>query len=115
MAEAEVKLQSAIRDGLQDKFNVENVENDERFVEMDVALLKEKDGTWTSDSEADSTPSQSENDFTSDSDISSSSACSSSSCSSDSGTKVKQSSKKRPLIQEMSDKPNKNSKQDSTS
>ena len=28
------------RDGLQDKFNVENVENDERFVEMDVALLK---------------------------------------------------------------------------
>lgn len=115
MAEAEVKLQSAIRDGLQDKFNVENVEDDERFVEMDVALLKEKDGTWTSDSEADSTPSQSENDFTSDSDISSSSACSSSSCSSDSGTKVKQSSKKRPLIQEMSDKPNKNSKQDSTS
>merc|ERR1712181_141083 len=56
---------------------------EQQVVEMDIALMgdkaEQKRGSWTSDSEADSTPSHSENSFTSDTDVSSSSSCSSSS------------------------------------
>merc|ERR1719309_467989 len=83
MAEAEEQLNHAIRKGLGSEYDIENVQQDEKVIQMDVALLQGTDDDWTSDSEADSTPSESENDFTSDSDISSSSACSSSSCFSD--------------------------------
>ena len=75
-----------------DKFDVENVADDERVIEIDVAMLQDQDqgsqdsrlsvggsaqrrvsgGDWTSDSENDSSPSPSENSFTSDTDISSS-------------------------------------------
>ena len=83
MAEAGKQLNEAVaRDGA-DKFNVENVgEDEENVIEMDLAVLDEdKDQEdWTSDSDADSTPSPSENSYTSDTDISSSSTCSSSSC-----------------------------------
>ena len=84
MAEAENQLNQAVaRDG-GEKYNVENVRDDQRVVEMDIAVLgdgkKEEEDDWTSDSDADSTPSPSENSYTSDTDISSSSTCSSSSC-----------------------------------
>ena len=82
MAEADKQLNEAVaRDGA-DKFNVENVGDDENVIEMDIAVMgqeKERED-WTSDSDADSTPSPSENSYTSDTDISSSSTCSSSSC-----------------------------------
>merc|ERR1719431_1445918 len=58
---------------------------------------------WTSDSEPDSTPSPSENSYTSDTDISSSSSCSSTSCE-DSPPPRKSApppSRKRPLIEEL--------------
>ena len=83
MAEAERQLTQAVaRDGGQ-KFNVENVRDDQRVVEMDIAVMnddKEVKDAWSSDSDADSTPSPSENSYTSDTDVSSSSTCSSSSC-----------------------------------
>ena len=90
MAEAEVKLNEAVAANGGAKFDVENVtETDENVIEMDIALMKDNSeppvslspqGSWTSDSEDDSSPSPSENSFTSDTDISSSSTCSSSSC-----------------------------------
>ena len=40
MAEADYALQSALRNGDKHKFNIENVEDDEKVIEMDVALLK---------------------------------------------------------------------------
>ena len=55
----------------------------ENVIEMDIAVMKDEEElerSWTSDSEDDSSPSPSENSFTSDTDISSSSTCSSSSC-----------------------------------
>ena len=83
MAEAEKKLTQAVaRDG-GEKYNVENVRDDQSVVEMDIAVMnddKEDRDAWSSDSDADSTPSPSENSYTSDTDISSSSTCSSSSC-----------------------------------
>ena len=68
-----------------EKFDVENVDHDDNVIEMDIAVMKDENpsqevaGSWTSDSEDDSSPSPSENSFTSDTDISSSSTCSSSS------------------------------------
>ena len=76
MAEAQVKLTSALdEEGGRERLNVENL-NDEQervvpdidfiqheiqVVEMDIALMRDKEekkkGSWTSDSEADSTPS----------------------------------------------------------
>ena len=83
MAEAEKQLTQAVaRDG-GEKYNVENVRDDQSVVEMDIAVMnddKEDRDAWSSDSDADSTPSPSENSYTSDTDISSSSTCSSSSC-----------------------------------
>jgi len=85
---------------------------------MDIALMREQDNkmggsSWTSDSEADSTPSPSENSFTSDTDVSSSSSCSSSS--SEDGDNRDQkgqnmsgessAQKKRPLIEELPSPP----------
>merc|ERR1719153_1307286 len=79
MAEADTALQSALRNGDACHINIENIENDDKVIEMEVALLREKNEEWTSDSEADSSPSVTDNnDYTSDSDISSSSTCSSS-------------------------------------
>ena len=89
LAEAEVKLNEAVAADGGDEFDVENVATDENVIEMDIALMKDNSedqpclspqGSWTSDSEDDSSPSPSENSFTSDTDISSSSTCSSSSC-----------------------------------
>ena len=40
IAEAEERLNKALREGLADTLNIQNVEGDERVVEMDVALLK---------------------------------------------------------------------------
>jgi hypothetical protein len=40
MAEAEGQLNKAVREGLANSYNIENVEGDDRVVEMDVALLK---------------------------------------------------------------------------
>lgn len=40
MAAAEEKLNTALRDGLADDLNVENVATDEKYIEMDVAMLK---------------------------------------------------------------------------
>jgi len=117
MSGAEAELQRSIREGLGDRFNVENVEGDANVIEMDVAMLNENGGGWTSDSESDSTPSPSDdNDFTSDTDVSSTTSCSSSSCSSDNASTRRNkdrstaSSKKRPLIQEISDAPPKSFK-----
>jgi len=106
MAEAEAELNTAIRNGEAHKLNIENVENDDRVIEMDVAMLKDKPENWTSDSEPDSVQSDTDNnDYTSDEDISSSSSCSSSSCSDKERKKSKNSSsnktEKRPLIQEL--------------
>jgi len=108
MAEADYALQSALRNGDNHMINIENVENDEKVIEMDVALLKEDCEEWTSDSEVDSSPSVTDNnDYTSDSDISSSSTCSSSSCSDNDNTRNGQSGVsaknrgKRALIQDM--------------
>ncbi|XP_023320036.1 uncharacterized protein C12orf45 homolog [Eurytemora carolleeae] len=103
MATADKDLKTAIKNGLGEKLNVENVQEDEKYIEMDVAVLDDGDTPWTSDSEADSTPSQSENDFTSDSDISSSSACSSSSCTSSTKSTVRNKSQKRPLVEDISE------------
>ena len=100
MAEAEKKLRQAVSEEGGDVFDVENVAGDENVIEMDIAmmgdmssdngngngdnsdknLIKAFDKSWTSDSEDDSSPSPSENSYTSDTDISSSSTCSSSSC-----------------------------------
>ena len=40
MAEAEGRLNKAIREGLADSLNIQNIDGLERVVEMDVALLK---------------------------------------------------------------------------
>jgi len=123
MAEAEVKLASTLNEeGGRDRLNVEQLEEGEQqVVEMDIALMgdnaEQKKGSWTSDSEADSTPSHSENSFTSDTDVSSSSSCSSSSSEDgESRDKKKESTKdtseessgqqqKRPLIEELPSPP----------
>merc|ERR1719293_200520 len=63
---------------------------------------RRSDSPWTSDSEPDSTPSPSENSYTSDTDISSSSTCSSSSCEESSPRKsALPPQRKRPLIEEL--------------
>ena len=83
MAAAESKLSEAVAAEGGDKFDVENVAGVENVIEMDIAVMKDEEElerSWTSDSEDDSSPSPSENSFTSDTDISSSSTCSSSSC-----------------------------------
>ena len=89
MAEAEAKLSEALASKGNDKFDIENISEDDNVIEMDVALMKDEaedkmivspERSWTSDSEDDSSQSPSENSFTSDTDISSSSTCSSSSC-----------------------------------
>jgi len=119
MAEAEVKLASTLsEEGGRERLNVENLEGGQQVVEMDIALMRDKEekkkGSWTSDSEADSTPSPSENSFTSDTDVSSSSSCSSSS--SEDGDSREKSTKdtsggdsggqrKRPLIEELPSPP----------
>jgi len=121
MAEAEVKLASTLsEEGGRDRLNVENLEEGQQVVEMDIALMRDKEekkrGSWTSDSEADSTPSPSENSFTSDTDVSSSSSCSSSSSEDGDSKEKKESSKdtnngdsagqrKRPLIEELPSPP----------
>ena len=40
MAEAEVDLNTALRNGQADQLNIENVDNDDKVIEMDVALVK---------------------------------------------------------------------------
>jgi hypothetical protein len=90
---------------------VENVEGREEVIEMDIAVVQDRpkptgrSPQWTSDSEADSTPSQSENSYTSDTDVSSSSSCSSSSSEEGSqrpaGGPGQAAAKKRPLVQEV--------------
>ncbi len=40
MAEAEVELNTALRNGQGDQLNIENVDDDEKVIEMDVALMK---------------------------------------------------------------------------
>jgi len=121
MAEAEVKLASTLsEEGARDRLNIENLEEGQQVVEMDIALMRDKEekkrGSWTSDSEADSTPSPSENSFTSDTDVSSSSSCSSSSSEDGDSKEKKESSKdtnngdsagqrKRPLIEELPSPP----------
>ena len=85
MADAESKLSEALAAQGSAKFNVENISGEDNVIEMDLALMKNNmmvspPRNWTSDSEDDSSPSLSENSFTSDTDISSSSTCSSSSC-----------------------------------
>ena len=40
MAEAEVELNTALRNGQADQLNIENVDNDDKVIEMDVALVK---------------------------------------------------------------------------
>jgi len=121
MAEADVKLATTLKEeGGRERLNVENLEGEQQVVEMDIALMgdqaERKRGSWTSDSEADSTPSPSENSFTSDTDVSSSSSCSSSSSEDgDSRESKKESTKeasgdsggqrKRPLIEEMPSPP----------
>lgn len=117
MASADADLRTALRDGLGENLNLENVKEDEKYIEMDVAVMDEgRDGAqrWTSDSESDSTPSQSENDFTSDSDISSSSssACSSSSSSS-TRSPEKRKPRKRPLVEDISNQDSKSLRKDS--
>ena len=119
MADAEVKLAAALAGGGGEQFNVENVTGDQRVIEMDIAMVQDRSATnspeirltgkgpasplWTSDSEPDSTPSPSENSYTSDTDISSSSTCSSSSCEESSPARkaAPPPSRKRPLIQEL--------------
>ena len=58
--------------------DVKNLEGEGRKVEVDNGITgnqdEKKGGFWTSDSETDSTPSPSENSFTSDTDVSSSSS-----------------------------------------
>merc|ERR1719427_1802504 len=119
MADAEVKLTASLASGGGDQYDVENVTGDQRGIEMDIAMVEDRSQSnspdirlpgvnpssplWTSDSEPDSTPSPSENSYTSDTDISSSSSCSSSSCE-DSPPPRKSappSRKKRPLIEEL--------------
>jgi len=123
MAEAEEKLNATMEKvGGKDMVNVENVEGKDEVIEMDLALVQDHlspplSPQWTSDSEADSTPSPSENSYTSDTDVSSSSICSTSSeesapvrtrspreASPDTGQQ-EQSTKKRPLIQELNTSP----------
>ena len=118
MADAEVKLAAALAGGGGDQFDMENVTEDQRVIEMDIAMVKDPSGSnspeirlsgaapssplWTSDSEPDSTPSPSENSYTSDTDVSSSSSCSSSSCEESPARKAAPPpSRKRPLIQEL--------------
>eukprot|EP00092_Neocalanus_flemingeri_P009900 GFUD01010670.1.p1 GENE.GFUD01010670.1~~GFUD01010670.1.p1 ORF type:complete len:193 (-),score=79.82 GFUD01010670.1:91-669(-) len=121
MAEAEVKLAAALAGGDGRQFDVENVTGDQRVIEMDIAMVQDRSGSsspdirlsgtgpasptpaWTSDSEPDSTPSPSENSYTSDTDISSSSTCSSSSCDESSPARkaAPPPTRKRPLIQEL--------------
>jgi len=120
MAEAETELAKKLKeDGGRERLDVENLEGEGQVVEMDIALMREQDdktggSSWTSDSEADSTPSPSEeNSFTSDTDVSSSSSCSSSS--SEDGDNRDQkgqnmsgessAQKKRPLIEELPSPP----------
>jgi len=114
MAEAEAKLSEALASKGNDKFDIENISEDDNVIEMDVALMKDEaedkmivspERSWTSDSEDDSSQSPSENSFTSDTDISSSSTCSSSSCDESSSKSKSQSQKKRPMIEEMSSGP----------
>eukprot|EP00088_Acartia_fossae_P030904 TRINITY_DN3187_c0_g1_i1.p1 TRINITY_DN3187_c0_g1~~TRINITY_DN3187_c0_g1_i1.p1 ORF type:complete len:179 (+),score=69.44 TRINITY_DN3187_c0_g1_i1:44-580(+) len=108
MAEADSELQMALKNGHADQLNIENIEGDDKVIEMDVALLKngvDDEDKWTSDSEPDSAQSLTDNnDYTSDEDISSSSSCSSSSCSDKEEKKQRTSTstaQKRPLIQEI--------------
>jgi len=121
MAEAEVKLASTLsEEGGRERLNVENLEEGQQVVEMDIALMRDEEEnkrrSWTSDSEADSTPSPSENSFTSDTDVSSSSSCSSSSSEDGESREKKESTKdsnngdsgsqrKRPLIEELPSPP----------
>merc|ERR1712098_6879 len=105
MAAAERQLNQAVASEGSEKFDVENVDHDDNVIEMDITVMKDENpsqevaGSWTSDSEDDSSPSPSENSFTSDTDISSSSTCSSSS----NEDSPRRSTKKRPLplIEEM--------------
>ena len=119
MADAEVKLAASLASEGGDKYDVENVTGDQRVIEMDIAMVQDRSESnspeirlpgvnpssplWTSDSEPDSTPSPSENSYTSDTDISSSSSCSSSSCEESSPPRksAPPPSRKRPLIEEL--------------
>ena len=119
MADAEVKLAAALASGGGEQYDVENVTGDQRVIEMDIAMVQDRcesnspeirlpgvtpsSPLWTSDSEPDSTPSPSENSYTSDTDISSSSSCSSSSCEESSPPRksAPPPSRKRPLIEEL--------------
>ena len=62
------------------RLDVKNLKGEGRMVKVENGITEDQDekkgGFWTSDSEADSTPSPSENSFTSDTDVSSSSFCS---------------------------------------
>merc|ERR1711874_626188 len=80
MAEAEAKLAKDIEQGLKERINIENVQNDERVIEMNIGLLENMNSeSWTSDSEPDSIPSSPDNNYTSDTEESSSSSSSASS------------------------------------
>ena len=60
------------------RLDVKNLKGEGRMVKVENGTTEDQDekkgGFWTSDSEADSTPSPSENSFTSDTDVSSSSS-----------------------------------------
>ena len=62
------------------RLDVKNLKGEGRMVKVENGITEDQDekkgGFWTSDSEADSTPSPSENSFTSNTDVSSSSYCS---------------------------------------
>jgi len=112
MQVADIKLAEDIKNGKTDEMNIENVENDERVVEMQIGMMETDTAHgWTSDSESDSTPSSGENDFTSDTEVSSSSSSSSASSSGQDSPKLKPPSsnarpRKRPIIEVLESKKN---------
>ena len=79
MTEQELESVKTLREKEErQRLDVKNLEGEGRMVEVDNGITgnqdEKKGGFWTSDSETDSTPSPSENSFTSDTDVSSSSS-----------------------------------------
>ena len=79
MTEQELESVNTLREKEErQRLDVKNLEGEGRKVEVDNGITgnqdEKKGGFWTSDSETDSTPSASENSFTSDTDVSSSSS-----------------------------------------
>merc|ERR1712189_176620 len=64
MAAAKRQLNQAVASEGIEKFDVENVDHDENVIEMDIAVMEDQRngqevaGSWTSDSEDDSSPSR---------------------------------------------------------